>query len=152
MNINIPDYADILQEISDKIGKVITSDDLQNFFIKTQPDLTKTNALIENLTAVLKDKNFTITGDLSVENLLGKVYDLINNQQTPTNDQIKALISLATQIAENTKQQGGTTASVKTRTASEMDRLYAAINRLSVEAAKSQGKGATYHTHAGMFT
>ena len=52
---------------------------------------------------VLKDKNFTITGDLSVEmteveNLLGKVYDLINNQQTPTNDQIKALISLATQI------------------------------------------------------
>lgn len=118
MNINIPDYADILQEISDKIGKVITSDDLQNFFIKTQPDLTKTNALIENLTAVLKDKNFTITGDLSVEmteveNLLGKVYDLINNQQTPTNDQIKALISLATQIAENTKQQGGTTASVK---------------------------------------
>ena len=157
MNINIPDYADILQEISDKIGKVITSDDLQNFFIKTQPDLTKTNALIENLTAVLKDKNFTITGDLSVEmteveNLLGKVYDLINNQQTPTNDQIKALISLATQIAENTKQPGGTTASVKTRTASEMDRLYAAINRLSVEAAKSQGKGATYHTHAGMFT
>lgn len=161
MNINIPDYADILKEISDKIGKVITSEDLENFYIKTQPDLTKTNALIENLTSVLKNKDFTISGDVSVnmdkaEKLLNDIYDLINNKKSPSEDQLKALIDLATQIAANTKPSGGgetrTFAQTKSRSAAEMDRLYATINRLSIEAAKSQGKGATYHTHAGMFT
>lgn len=110
LGVNIPDYTQLLEEISDKIGNVITSDDLQNFFLKTQPDLTKTNALIETLTSVLKNKNFSVTGDVNVnmkevENLLGLIYDLIASGKAPTQDQVNELIDLVEQIQENTSAE-----------------------------------------------
>ena len=162
--INVPDYSEILDSIYDQLGKVITSDDLQNFYINTRPDLTTTNALIENLTSVLRNKDFTISGDVQVnmdqvEKILGDIQSLISNQQTPSADQITALIQLVTQIADSTSQGSDTTRAVASvepqrtkKPAFDMDKLYANINRLSIEAAKAQGKGATYYTHPGMFT
>ena len=164
--INVPDYSEILNSIYDQLGKVITSDDLQNFYINTRPDLTTTNALIENLTSVLRNKDFTISGDVQVnmdqvEKILGDIQSLISNQQTPSADQITALIQLVTQIADSTSQGGDTTrtravASVEPqrtkKPAFDMEKLYANLNRLSIEAAKAQGKPATYYVNPEMFT
>ena len=164
--INVPDYSEILDAIYDQLGKVITSDDLQNFYINTRPDLTTTNALIENLTQVLRNKDFTVSGDISVnmdqvERILGDIQNLISNQQTPTADQISALIQLVTQIADSTSQGGDTTrtravASVEPqrtkKPAFDMEKLYANLNRLSIEADKAQGKPATYYVNPERFT
>lgn len=103
LGLNPNDYTDLLQEISDKIGNVITSDDLQNFYLKTQPDLTKTNALIETLIDVLKNKNFSVTGDvnvnmLEVEQLLGRIFDVVSNGKAPSADQINQLLELVQQL------------------------------------------------------
>lgn len=107
---NPNDYTALLQEISDKIGKVITSDDLQNFYIKTQPDLTKTNALIETLIDVLKNKNFNITGDVNlnlsqIESQLDEMFSLLANGTSPSQDQINVLINLVQQLVDS--QNGG---------------------------------------------
>lgn len=155
LNINFPDYSAILAEIKDALGKVITSDDLQNFFIKTQPDLTKTNALIENLTSVLKSKDFTLSGDVSVnvaevENLLNKINNQIANQQVPSKDQLTTIIELVNQIAQSSQPE--TTTKATTKSSSETDDFYALINKLSIEAAKAQGKGATYYVDPSMFS
>ena len=103
MGVNIPDYSAILEEIRDAIGNVITSDDLQNFFLKTKPDLTKTNSLIETLIDVLKNKNFSVTGDVSInmdgiESKLAQIFELLSKGQTPTQDQITELIDLVNQL------------------------------------------------------
>jgi len=105
LGLNPKDYSTVLEEIRDAIGNVITSDDLQNFYLKTQPDLTKTNALIETLIDVLKNKKFSVTGDvnvnmLEVENLLGKIYDLQANGQSPNSSQIDELTRLVQQLVE----------------------------------------------------
>lgn len=101
------DYTDILNEISSKLGNVITSSDLENFFIKTQPDLTKTNALIETLTNVVQNKNFaggSGSADMTkVENLLGNILDAINAKQAPTPEQIDEAIKLLNKIVGNTE-------------------------------------------------
>lgn len=134
---NPNDYTDLLQEISDKIGKVITSDDLQNFFIKTQPDLTKTNALIETLIDVLKNKNFSITGDVNlnlseIESQLDELFNLIANGKSPSQDQINVLIQLVQQLV-NSQGGGGETAF----RAPSMTRDYAS-NTISFEDAYAQ--------------
>lgn len=103
MGVNIPDYSAILEEIRDAIGNVITSDDLQNFFLKTKPDLTKTNSLIETLIDVLKNKNFSVTGDVSInmdgiESKLAQIFELLSKGKTPTQDQITELIDLVNQL------------------------------------------------------
>ncbi len=103
LGVNIPDYSAILEEIRDAIGNVITSDDLQNFFLKTKPDLTKTNALIETLIDVLKNKNFNISGNVSVnmdsvQSILAQIFELLSKGQTPTQDQITELIDLVNQL------------------------------------------------------
>lgn len=107
-NYNMPDYSDILNDIYNRLGNVITGDDLQNYFIKTQPNLDKTNGLIETLTTVIKNKDFGSTGGSSIdtanmENLLGQILDSIKGLKAPTESQVNALITLVNQIAENTK-------------------------------------------------
>ena len=107
---NPNDYTALLQEISDKIGNVITSDDLQNFYLKTQPDLTKTNALIETLINVLKNKDFELSGDVTinlgqVETQLSQIYNLLSQGTSPTEAQINALIQLVQQLVDS--QNGG---------------------------------------------
>ena len=96
-----------------------------------------------------------------VEKILGDIQSLISNQQTPSADQITALIQLVTQIADSTSQGGDTTrtravASVEPqrtkKPAFDMEKLYANLNRLSIEAAKAQGKPATYYVNPEMFT
>lgn len=109
LGVNPNDYTALLQEISDKLGNVITSDDLQNYFIKTKPDLTKTNALIETLIDVLKNKSFSVTGDVNlnlteIETLLSNLYNLVANGKSPSQDQINVLIQLVQKLVN---AQGG---------------------------------------------
>ena len=110
---NMPDYSDILNDIYNRLGNVITGDDLQNYFIKTQPNLDKTNGLIETLTTVIKNKNFGSTGGSSIdtanmENLLGQIVDAIKGLKAPTESQVKALIELVNQLVENTTPESPT--------------------------------------------
>ncbi len=123
----MPDYTDILNEIKDKLGNVITSSDLENFFVKTQPDLTKTNALIETLTNVVQNKNFgggSGSADMTkVENLLGNILDAINAKQAPSPEQIDEAINLLNKIVGNTTQSTASRATqeyVNLASASEM--------------------------------
>lgn len=101
----IPDYTDILNEISAKLGNVITSSDLENYFLKTKPDLTKTNSLIETLTSVVQNKNFSGgsgSADMSrVESLLGQLIDALNNKSLPTEAQLQELIEAAEKVVAN---------------------------------------------------
>lgn len=132
---NPNDYTDLLQEISDKIGKVITSDDLQNFFIKTQPDLTKTNALIETLIDVLKNKNFSITGDVTlnlseIESQMSAIFNLLANGTSPSQDQINVLIQLLQQLVNSQNGSGDTAYHAPTRAGSgvaDFNEMYAQL-------------------------
>lgn len=108
----LPNYTDILNEISDKIGKVITADDLEQFFVNTKPDLTRTNALIETLVNLIA--NLDVSGGsggssvdyTEVKSLISEIRDLIKNQQTPTQSQVQQIID-----ALNNAQGGTTTRS-----------------------------------------
>ena len=133
LGLDPKDYSTVLAEIRDAIGNVITSDDLQNFYLKTQPDLTKTNALIETLIDVLKNKNFSVTGDVNVnmkdvESLLGQIYDLMAQGKSPTSDQIAALQDAVNQIVANT---GSTTAKASKISKVDMFAFYDAVNALN---------------------
>ena len=133
LGLNPKDYSTVLEEIRDAIGNVITSDDLQNFYLKTQPDLTKTNALIETLIDVLKNKNFSVTGDVNVnmkdvESLLGQIYDLMAQGKSPTSDQIAALQDAVDKIVANT---GSTTAKASKISKVDMFAFYDAVNALN---------------------
>ena len=140
LGLDPKDYDPILQEISDKIGKVITSDDLQNFFLKTQPDLTKTNALIETLIDVMKNKNFSVTGDVNVnmndvEYLLGQIFDLMSQGKSPTSDQIAALQDAVNKIVENTT--GGTPVAKAVKLSrNDLFAFYEAVNAVNALNAK----------------
>lgn len=151
LNVNIPDYSEVLNNIYDAIGKVITSDDLQNFFIKTQPDLDKTNGLIETLTTVIKNKDFGSVGGGSIEtaqmeNLLAQILDAVNSKKSPTEDQIKALIELANKIADNTAPNPAPS------TRSAIADAYNYLNKKAAEEAMSHGKKATYTVNPDMFS
>lgn len=133
LGLDPKDYSTVLEEIRDAIGNVITSDDLQNFYLKTQPDLTKTNALIETLIDVLKNKNFSVTGDVNVnmkdvESLLGQIYDLMAQGKSPTSDQIAALQDAVDKIVANT---GSTTAKASKISKVDMFAFYDAVNALN---------------------
>lgn len=140
----LPDYSGILKEIRDAIGNVITSSDLENFFVKTQPDLTKTNALIETLTNVVQNKNFTGgagSADMAkVESLLGNILDAINAKKLPTAEQIQELIDAANKVVNNTSSS---------ESRSTKADLYAALNEIEAEIAKQTGVKGTYHFYPG---
>ena len=107
----LPNYTDILNEISEKLGKVITSSDLENFFVKTQPDLTKTNNLIETLTTVVQNLNISGGSSSGVSNqvmeaiktTVNQILTAINNGQIASEQQIQSLLDSLSKIEENTK-------------------------------------------------
>ena len=136
----LPDYSSILQEIRDAIGNVITSSDLENFFIKTQPDLTKTNSLIQTLTNVIQNKNFSGgsgSTDMSrVETLLGQLIDTINSKKFPTEAQIQELIDAAKQVVTNTSASS---------TAPASKSLATALNDIQEQIYKLTGEKGTYY-------
>ena len=102
----IPDYTDILNEIKDALGDMITKDEVLAFFQKT--DLSTTNGLIETLTEIVKNKPTGNGGSSSsadtqeLEKLLGEIRDLIKSQNIPTESQWKELIDLIKNINTNT--------------------------------------------------
>lgn len=102
----IPDYTDILNEIKDALGDMITKDEVLAFFQKT--DLSTTNGLIETLTEIVKNKPTGNGGSASsadtqeLEKLLGEIRDLIKSQNIPTESQWKELIDLIKNINTNT--------------------------------------------------
>lgn len=113
----LPNYTDILNEISEKIGKVITSSDLENFFVKTQQDLTKTNNLIETLTTVVQNLNISGGGSSGTNNqaieaiktTVNQILTAINNGQIASEKQIQALLDALAKIEDNTKPSTDTT-------------------------------------------
>lgn len=110
----LPNYTDILNEIRDAIGNLVTADDLERIFVNTKPDLTRTNALIETLVNLVASMDFTGGGNSSVDltevkSLIAEVRDLIKNQQTPSAAQINQIISLLQGgTSANTRAAGGT--------------------------------------------
>lgn len=114
----IPDYSDILNEISEKIGKVITSEDLENFFVNTKPDLTRTNALIETLVNLVANLDPSGSGNGSsidtstLQSLVDQILTEIKGQNPPTEDQMRELIDLIKQAqtppSTETRSAGGT--------------------------------------------
>ncbi len=107
----LPNYTDLLKEISEKIGKVITSSDLENFFIKTQPDLTKTNNLIETLTTVVQSLNTSGGGSSglttqileAIKTTTNQILSAINKGQLADEAQLKELLAALGKIETNTK-------------------------------------------------
>ncbi len=114
----IPDYSDILNEISEKIGKVITSEDLENFFVNTKPDLTRTNALIETLVNLVANLDPSGGGNGSsidtstLQSLVDQILTEIKGQNPPTEEQMRELIDLIKQAqtppSTETRSAGGT--------------------------------------------
>lgn len=114
----IPDYSDILNEISEKIGKVITSEDLENFFVNTKPDLTRTNALIETLVNLVANLDTSGGGNGSsidtstLQSLVDQILTEIKSQNPPTEEQMRELIDLIKQAqnppSTETRSAGGT--------------------------------------------
>ncbi len=111
----LPNYTDILNEISEKLGKVITSSDLENFFVKTQPDLTKTNNLIETLTTVVQNLNISGGGSNvdnqvmeAIKTTVNQILTAINNGQIASEEQIKSILDSLSKIEENTTPSTGT--------------------------------------------
>ena len=108
----IPDYTDILNEINEKLGHVITSEDLENFFVNTKPDLTRTNALIETLVNLVANLNTSGGGsgssvDMSeLTSLVSEIRTLIQNQQPPTAEQMQQLIDLIKDAQSGTETPG----------------------------------------------
>lgn len=115
----LPNYTDILNEISEKLGNVITSKDLESY-IKTQPDLTRTNALIETLVNLVA--NIDVSGGGSgnnseqlaiISSLVSEVKELIKNQKVPTPAQMQELIDAVNSLKDtsttpSTRSAGGT--------------------------------------------
>lgn len=153
----IPDYTSLLNEIKAAIGNIVTKSDLDQFS-KDHPatDLSKTNALIETLNTTLQNKNFNVTGgsgsvDTSAMTaVLNKILDNLQNQKLPTEDQLKVLIEYVNKILSNSSSStGGTTAKANTRSAHDSRANYfAALNRLSIEAAKAQNKQPVLYSEA----
>lgn len=107
----IPDYSEILNEISDKIGDLVTKVDLIDYGNNHKVDLTQTNALIETLTTVVQ--NLPIGGGTSggslnsdalnqINQTVSQILSAINRQDTPSSDQIEKLIEAVNVIVANT--------------------------------------------------
>ena len=109
--------------------------------MKTKPDLTKTNSLIESLTSIVQNKNFTGgagSADMSrVESLLGQLIDAFNNKSLPTEAQIQELIDAAEEVVKNTTASSNTTPSTKS--------LAALLNDMQTEIYNKTGVKGTYY-------
>lgn len=106
----IPDYNDILNQISEQIGNLVTKVDLIDFGNNNKVDLTKTNALIETLTTVVQ--KLPIGGGSSssgnseelktIAQAVSQILDQINSKNSPSTDQMNQLIDAVNKIVENT--------------------------------------------------
>lgn len=85
----IPDYTDILNDIKDAIGNLVTSNDLKAYFDEYAVDLTRTNALIQQVVDAINGGG---TVDSSASRTLSAIRDEIQNQNPPTKEQMQELL------------------------------------------------------------
>ena len=106
----IPNYTDILNEISDKIGNLVTKDDLDAYFENNSVDLTRTNALLETLVSLVSNLDLSGVNSSEVTRALNEMRQEIKNQNVPTEDQVQTLIDLvknAQSSSASTRSAGG---------------------------------------------
>ena len=105
----IPDYTDILNEISDKIGNLVTSSDLEAYFEDSTVDLTQTNALIETLISVVSNLNGGSVDTAQLNSTLNAMRQEMKNNNAPTKDQVQTLIDLVQNAQSTTTRSAGAT-------------------------------------------
>ena len=99
----IPNYTDILNEISDKIGNLVTSADLEAFFEDNAVDLSRTNALLETLVSLVSNLDTSGVNSAQLNSTLNEIRQEIQNQKAPTEEQVQTLIDLVKDAQSNTQ-------------------------------------------------
>ena len=70
----LPNYSDILNDIRNAMGDLVTKEDLDKYGQDHRVDLTTTNALLETINTTIQNKNFT--GEFSEQ--LNNLSDIMN--------------------------------------------------------------------------
>lgn len=148
----LPNYSDILTDIRDAIGNLVTKDDLDQYGQDHNIDLTLTNALLETINTTIQNKNFTVTGggsgstDLAeVISAINRIYDNLSNAQFPTREQVQVLLDYVNEIAANTSPDPSNRSALAASSRTDNRReLFAKVNEYNRMAAEKAGKKATY--------
>ena len=148
----LPNYSDILTDIRDAIGNLVTKDDLDQYGQDHNIDLTLTNALLETINTTIQNKNFTVTGggsgstDLAeVISAINRIYDNLSNAQFPTREQVQVLLDYVNEIAANTSPDPSNRSALAASSRTDNRReLFAKVNEYNRMAAEKAGKQATY--------
>ncbi len=149
----LPNYTDLLTEIRNAIGNLVTKDDLEQYGKDHSVDLTTTNALLETINTTIQNKNFTVSGSGSVGSgdlaevisAINKIYDSLTNAKLPTSDQIQTLLNYVNEIAANTSPDPeNRSALAAAKRADNRRELYAMVNEYNRIAAEKAGKKAVY--------
>ena len=103
----IPDYTDILNEISDKIGNLVTTADLEAYFENSTVDLTRTNALLETLVSLVSGLDTSGVNSSKLNSTLNEILNEVKSKKAPSEDQIQTLIDLVQESQTQTRSAGG---------------------------------------------
>ena len=104
----LPNYSDILNDIRNAMGDLVTKEDLDKYGQDHRVDLTTTNALLETINTTIQNKNFTVNGgggsgstDLAeVISAINRIYDNLSNAKFPTQEQVQLLLDYVNEIAK----------------------------------------------------
>ena len=149
----LPNYSDILNDIRNAMGDLVTKEDLDKYGQDHSVDLTTTNALLETINTTIQNKNFTVSGggsgstDLAeVISAINRIYDNLSNAQFPTREQVQVLLDYVNEIAANTSPDPSNRSALaaSTRSADNRRDLFAKVNEYNRMAAEKAGKKATY--------
>lgn len=118
----LPNYTQILNDIKAEIGNRPSKDDMIEIINGAKTDLTKTNALIEALTNVVKNLDLSGGGNADMEEsnrLIGAVLDFIEKAQLDNAKNFEEYYKLAQKaldelinISQNTKPTAPTTKAI----------------------------------------
>ncbi len=150
----LPNYTDLLTEIRDKIGDLVTKNDLIDYGNDHTLDLTTTNAWLETINTTIQNKNFNVSGsgsgvgssDLAeVISAINKIYEAFSNAKLPTSDQLDTLLQYVNEIAANTSSDpANRSALAYTKKSDNRRELFAKVNEYNRMAAEKAGTQATY--------
>lgn len=97
-------FGPMFNEIIDKLeiigGNQIDIDQLEEVLAKYQTDLTKTNGLIENLTAVVKDLNLSVDMGPEFQKVIDAINDFKNQEAASAEEQMQAYRDIMEQISK----------------------------------------------------
>ncbi len=150
----LPNYTDLLTEIRDAIGNLVTKDDLEQYGHDHSIDLTVTNALLETINATIQNKDFTISGstgaggsDLSaVIDAINRIYDNLSKSEFPTSKQIQQLLDYVNEIAANTSPNPESrSVALQAKNDQTKRELYAMVNKYNAMIAEKTGRPFVYY-------